>query len=428
MPISPNHCLVLICRLRGWCLILAAWWCGLLGVLGTSAHALDVPLAIEPAYLRVDLKGGTVTTAEFLLRVHESTTVIAAESDCRCLALQTPLPAVATPAAPLVLRARIFGAATSVEHLTLRTTRGTVTAAVQVVTDGLGKGIDILKALTDLARRETWTPWIIVHDLNGAIRNCGCSTGSLGGIDHLAVLPAAFKGIPGARFILTGDVDGAYPGVGAALAAQGWTIQDPAVRVAADPSLLIGDPEVVAIVATGTCAINHMRIVRPVASGGMVAQVLLLDARLAIRQQIVLPIDPTLPAESAILAAFPAPRTITLSNYTQELDCVKCHAASVAIWQKTRHARALDSLKENDRTDDCMVCHTTAEESPTVRVPGVTCIACHGNSSAHILAEGRVATTLIDCRSCHNAQHHPTFNREAGWKVIEHREPELIKR
>ena len=389
--------------------------------------AQDAALSIDPSYVRVDLKGGTSTTIAFTLHVSQPTTVLAAESDCRCLALETPLPASATPTAPLVLKAKVFGAAASVEHLTLRTTQGAATASVQVVTDGLGRGIDILNQITALSKRESWTPWVIVHDLNGAIRNCGCSTGSLGGIDHLAALPAAFKSLDGAHFLLTGDVDGAHPGVAKNLARWGWATQDPAVRVVADPAPLLGDPTVIAAIATSPCPINHARIIHPVASGGMVAQVLLVDARRMIRQQLVLPIDPSLPADPVILAAFPAPRTITLATYAQELDCQKCHATSVEVWQKTRHAKALTSLKEADRNDDCMLCHTTAEESKTVRTAGVSCTACHGNGVAHMKADGHVATTAVDCRSCHNAQHHPTFNREAGWKLIEHRESKLVK-
>jgi hypothetical protein len=26
----------------------------------------------------------------------------------------------------------------------------------------------------------------------------------------------------------------------------------------------------------------------------------------------------------------------------------------------------------------------------------------------------------VDRRTCHDAKHHPTFQREAGWKLIEH--------
>jgi len=55
----------------------------------------------------------------------------------------------------------------------------------------------------------------------------------------------------------------------------------------------------------------------------------------------------------------------------------------------------------------------------------VNCQSCHTGSGPHV-ASGRTfkTTGAVDCRSCHDAKHHPTFQREAGWKLIEHgREP-----
>ena len=66
---------------------------------------------------------------------------------------------------------------------------------------------------------------MIVHDLKGETRNCGCSGGSLGGINHLAALRDLF---PTARLVLTGTVErgesSSSPVVGPALAPYGWDI------------------------------------------------------------------------------------------------------------------------------------------------------------------------------------------------------------
>ena len=56
-----------------------------------------------------------------------------------------------------------------------------------------------------------------------------------------------------------------------------------------------------------------------------------------------------------------------------------------------------------------------------VLAAGVGCQACHTGSAAHTTSAGIARTTgAVDCRSCHDAKHHPAFDREKAWKIIRH--------
>jgi len=227
------------------------------------------------------------------------------------------------------------------------------------------------------------------------------------------------------RWILSGDSDGKHPGVGSALAAHGWSASVPEVRVSADLLPLLGQPGITAIIPTTPVAVQHRRILRPVLSGGLAVELLLVDAQGQIQESRTAPVDDSLPAEPAILAQFPDRLTSTLDHAAQPAkSCAGCHPTADAAWQRSAHARALDSLKPADRTDACIGCHTTAI-AERVLAPAVSCQSCHTGSGPHVASGGTVRTTgTVDCRSCLDAKHHPTLQREAGGKLIEHgREP-----
>jgi hypothetical protein len=296
-----------------------------------------------------------------------------------------------------------------------------------VVTGGLGQGKDVLTALLKRAGDEKLAAWLLVHDLQGQVRNCGCSSGSLGGIDHLAALPALCRSLAPTttvRWLLSGDVDGAKPGVGEALKAAGWEQDDAAVQIATDPAPLLTKPGITAVVVPAACPLNHRRLVRPLGSGGMTIQALLVDAEGAIRHQVAIPVDATLPGEAAILARFPGRLSTPIDEQADPADdCRTCHRTAHKTWKTTAHARAWDSLKPADRVDECVGCHTTPvtnDKGPALAL-GVTCQSCHLGTAAHNDSGGDTRTTgVVSCQRCHNAKHHPGFRRDEAWKAIVH--------
>jgi cytochrome c553 len=222
---------------------------------------------------------------------------------------------------------------------------------------------------------------VIVHQLGGRLRNCGCSTGSLGGIDHVAALPATLRqlGAADARYVLTGIVDGDHAGLGKALATRGWERNPADLVVSSDPLSEVAKPGILAVMDTSQGSpIAHQRVVRPLLDGGATATVLVLDAANRIRSQQVVPIDQSLPVDAGVLAGFLEPRTVTVIHTDQAQLCASCHPAATQAWSASRHALAWNSLTPANQVDACITCHTspgTAAVGP--RVQHVSCIACH---------------------------------------------------
>ena len=85
-------------------------------------------------------------------------------------------------------------------------------------------------------------------------------------------------------------------------------------------------------------------------------------------------------------------------RYAGTVACGGCHAAALAFWQTTAHARALATLKKvkRDRDPTCVGCHVTGFLRPggtgdirvaTARLRDVGCEACHGPGLDHIAEE-----------------------------------------
>lgn len=73
-----------------------------------------------------------------------------------------------------------------------------------------------------------------------------------------------------------------------------------------------------------------------------------------------------------------------------------------------------------DRTDACITRHTLPLAGTAV-APGVHCQSCHGGTEAHVEGRGVTKTAgVVDCRSCHDARHHPGFDRAKLWDIIRH--------
>jgi len=397
----------------------------LLAMAAEAPRAALAPAAVSatPVLQRVELAPEARATITVTLTSPVAATLLAAETDCRCLALASPLPLPLPAGAPVALQMAVVGVLPGLKTMTLRTTAGAVQASVHIVSAGLGAGRDALGAALTLATGRRASPWFIVHDLRGQLRNCGCSGGSLGGIDHLAALPAEVARLApglGARFVLSGDSDGERAGVGAALAERGWTRDDTAVVVAADPAEAVARPQVVAVIASGPVALNHRKLITPLLDGGLVIEVVLVDGDSGIVEHLRLPVDRTLPADPTILARFGERLSATVAATVPSQDCAACHSSAHATWAGSRHAHAWTSLTPADRVDACVACHSTPVAPATI-APGVHCQDCHQGTAAHAAAGGSVRTSgTVDCRTCHDARHHPGFAPAAAWQAVMH--------
>jgi hypothetical protein len=125
---------------------------------------------------------------------------------------------------------------------------------------------------------------------------------------------------------------------------------------------------------------------------------------------------PSAPVPAAPVADTPA------ATYTGSERCAACHAEATAIWEKTGHAHAFDTLVKasQDFNPKCVGCHTVgfgrphgfvnARATPALR--HVQCESCHGPSSLHpeTVLEGYGKTDVGSCRACHTSENSPDYN------------------
>ncbi|MBN1566490.1 MAG: cytochrome C554 [Acidobacteria bacterium] len=120
------------------------------------------------------------------------------------------------------------------------------------------------------------------------------------------------------------------------------------------------------------------------------------------------------------------------ASYVGGEKCAMCHSTINDTWQKTRHAKAIESLKKTgqEKLPACVKCHVTGYEKDggfidhelTPEMAGVQCEACHGPGSAH-MADPTAKTIVKEsgaalCRQCHTEGQDPGFNYEAKVKNI----------
>ncbi|MCE5302166.1 MAG: hypothetical protein LLF97_03535 [Planctomycetaceae bacterium] len=137
--------------------------------------------------------------------------------------------------------------------------------------------------------------------------------------------------------------------------------------------------------------------------------------------------------------------------------CESCHETSYAIWKKSGHARAYETLTKTDPPrnfdPECVSCHVIGwhptkffpfvggfeSQQKTPALVNVGCEDCHGPGEKHAAAELRnneaeqlkyrkaVVVTKEEakkqqCYSCHDLDNSPEFNFDKYWPFIEHRE------
>ena len=126
------------------------------------------------------------------------------------------------------------------------------------------------------------------------------------------------------------------------------------------------------------------------------------------------------------------------AEYIGSARCVKCHASAAAVWSKSGHAVAFDSLvrRKADADPKCIGCHTVGFGTTTgyhrdfgrEKLVDVGCESCHGPGSLH--AQRREGNTSIeftyrpldagDCQKCHFGEFSRPFYWYEFWPSIKH--------
>ena len=166
--------------------------------------------------------------------------------------------------------------------------------------------------------------------------------------------------------------------------------------------------------------------------------------------------------DSALAETEPPIKHSSGAKFVGTKVCAECHSKAFAVWEKSDHAHAYDSLIKGrpelknrwvSRVHDpeCLACHTTGwhaqdvlrydsgfeskEKTPQLLHNG--CENCHGPGSRHIqlidagdkdAANKEVRLTLADakkthCVTCHDLDNDPHFNSasfDSYWEKIKH--------
>jgi len=122
-------------------------------------------------------------------------------------------------------------------------------------------------------------------------------------------------------------------------------------------------------------------------------------------------------------------RVTATTSLVSTTECAACHAAQMAKWRTTHHAHALESLKESELIDECLVCHSSSYRQRQVLAingpyVGVECVTCHLGALQHTrnpsLPANLKPLPSEMCLQCHDAKHDPKFDFKTYWPQIVH--------
>ncbi len=128
-------------------------------------------------------------------------------------------------------------------------------------------------------------------------------------------------------------------------------------------------------------------------------------------------------------------RTETKTPLLGHNACQTCHPAQAAFWQKTRHAKAYQTLVDRNQALnlDCLPCHVTASPGLTLSkdellslpaaLQAVGCESCHagpGKSHAGNPKQFHMTRQVAKqiCLSCHTEEQDPDFDYQKKIKLI----------
>jgi PKD repeat protein len=120
--------------------------------------------------------------------------------------------------------------------------------------------------------------------------------------------------------------------------------------------------------------------------------------------------------------------------YVGQSACAGCHQDKYVGWTNTAHSSAINALLNPDgslkpfRNPSCIVCHSVGMNQPggyvfntnvspinyTSPMANVGCESCHGPSGGHKASDKNLIQPVVSidpaiCGSCHQDEHHPTF-------------------
>ncbi|MGQ9461490.1 MAG: multiheme c-type cytochrome [Candidatus Fervidibacter sp.] len=125
----------------------------------------------------------------------------------------------------------------------------------------------------------------------------------------------------------------------------------------------------------------------------------------------------------------------TQKAYLPPEFCGKCHQAQYEQWQKTDHARAIDTLvKQKRMAKSCLTCHSLEFRLRGVvtekKGRGVECVDCHvelqdpATAQMHGQRPGERPTSKIVnenvCLKCHDKENSPNFNLQTYLPKVVH--------
>ena len=132
------------------------------------------------------------------------------------------------------------------------------------------------------------------------------------------------------------------------------------------------------------------------------------------------------------------PGVRTVATFVGTEACIECHRSAVQAWQKSGHAHAFRTLRENkaDADPKCIGCHTIGFASPSgyrrefagSKMTDVGCESCHGPGSLHLKQYRGDASVSFkfrplgagDCQKCHYGEFSRPFDWDQFWPVIRH--------
>jgi len=126
----------------------------------------------------------------------------------------------------------------------------------------------------------------------------------------------------------------------------------------------------------------------------------------------------------------------TGGEYLGSEACGACHEQDLAIWRRTKHAHAYETLVklgENKEFDpECVKCHVvglgfqtgfrSGDETPRLANVGCEADACHGAGRRHAEEPTKPynKSSAEHCRQCHNPDHSTGFDFDRDWPRIKH--------
>ena len=126
------------------------------------------------------------------------------------------------------------------------------------------------------------------------------------------------------------------------------------------------------------------------------------------------------------------------ASYVGSQRCVDCHKTAGAVWAKSGHATAFDTLvaRKADADPKCIACHTIGfgsvsgyrREYAAGKMVQVGCESCHGPGSLHVRRyEGDQTIDFTyrplgagDCQKCHYGEFSRPFYWYEFWPPVKH--------